>query len=337
MERPFVNYSSLRGVVIGILLLVLLSFIGTLGYVLIEGWSVFDAMYMTVVTISTVGFGETYELSRPGRIFTLIFILVSLGTSIYTFTRLGQLIFEGELVKYIGARKMKNQLEKLQNHFIICGYGKVGKTVAKELLLQKMPFVVIDHDQNVLESLNAEGVLHLSGDATDESILRRAGIEKASALLCVLPTDADNLYLVISARELRPGLNIISKALNEKAESRLRQAGATSVISPYRIAGYHMLHAAVSPNILKYLEIRVDKGHSIGMQEIQLSQNSPLVNRSIKELEIRKAFGISIIAIKRAKDELIVNPDAEEKLLPDDILVASGSNGSLTAFSQKCS
>lgn len=328
--------SPLKGVIIGLLLLLSISVVGTVGYMLIEGWSLLDSLYMSIITISTIGYGETRELSQGGRVFTLMFILLGLGTSVYTFTRLGQLIFEGELIKFIGERKMQAQLDRIKEHFIICGYGRVGQTVAKGLIEKSIPFVVIEQNKETLELLNDDGILHIFGDATEEETLEKAGISKATTLLSMLSTDADNLYLVISARELNPDLNIIAKAMDEKAERRLEQGGASHVISPYRIASYHMLHAATSPNVLKYLELGSHQGHTVSMQEIRLSDNSPLVNKTIIEANIRNDFDISIVAIKRGDDELIVNPKSGERMLGGDILVSSGTNEALDDFLKKC-
>jgi len=331
------NSSPLRGVIIGFFILLSLSCVGTLGYILIEGWSLSDAFYMTVITISTVGFGETHSLSDPGKMFTCVFILAGLGTSVYTFTRLGQLIFEGELLNMIGERKMKNKLESMKDHFIICGYGRIGATVGKGLAEKNETYVVIDSNKDIIEELKEEGLSCIHGDATDEEVLKRAGVGHAATLLSMLPTDADNLYLVISAREVNSELNIIAKSMDEKGERRLLQGGASHVISPYRIASYHMLHAAISPNILKYLELGSSHdGDNVSMLEVILSEKSKFIGQSLAGAKLRNLHNIVIVAIKRADNELIVNPSASETMQVNDILVTSGTDSALMAFAKSC-
>ena len=330
------NSSPVKGVILGFTTLFSITLIGTIGYMMIEGWSFLDSFYMTLITVSTIGYGETHKLTEAGRVFTSLFIMAGLGASLYTFSKMGQIIFEGELLKFIGERKMKNEVEKLNDHYIICGFGRIGETVAKGLTEKNKDFVVIDNLPEKVTEVKAKGYKFISGDATDEDTLKSAGIDRASTLLSMLPTDADNLYLVISARELRKDLKIIAKAMDSKAERRLIQGGATHVVSPYTIASYHMLHAAISPNILKYLELGTHKGDTVSLQEIRVKKNSQLAGTTIVDSNIRREFDVAIVAIKRYNDELIINPSASEVLQENDILVTSGTDKALANFARNC-
>jgi voltage-gated potassium channel len=227
--------------------------VGTVGYRLIEGWSVLDSLYMTVITISTVGFKEVNPLSDSGRLFTIFLVVAGIGTALYTITRIGQILLEGELVEFLGRRRMQKEIAKLREHMIVCGFGRVGLPVAEDLHGREIPFCIIENDPVLLDEIGHAGFVAVAGDATDADILKEAGIAHATTLFALLATDADNLYLTMAAKELNPNVKVIARALDEKAEVRLKRIGADKVVSPYKIAGTRMLQAALKPTVLEFL------------------------------------------------------------------------------------
>ena len=260
----------------GVLLLVFWLVLGTGGFVFIEGWSVVDAFYMSVITISTVGYGEVQELTPAGRLFAAFLIVSGLGTAVYTFTRLGQALLEGELLSVLGRRRMKSEVEKLDNHYIICGFGRIGRPVAEGLSQDGLPFCVVDDDPETETVLRARGYLYQMGDAIDESVLSSAGVTRAKALLALLPSDADNLFLTITAKELNPKLMVIARTSDEKVEPRLKRGGADKVISPYRIAGARVLQAAVKPAVLEFVELATHREYlPLSVEEITVNAALP--------------------------------------------------------------
>jgi voltage-gated potassium channel len=234
---------------LGLVLLGIWTLVGTIGLTLIEGWSLFDSFYMTFLTISTVGYGEVHPLTAPGRIFASFIIVLAIGTAIYTVTRLGQVILEGELQGVLGRKRMKKEVAKLKDHYIVCGLGRIGKPVADGLQAEGYPLCVVEADHELEGALQDSGHLYLIGDATDESVLQSAGLDRARAILALLASDAANLFLTITAKELSPSVIIIARASEDKVEPRLKRGGADKVISPYQSACARALHAAIRPAV----------------------------------------------------------------------------------------
>ena len=325
------------GIVLGIALLGFWLLFGTLGFVFIEGWSLVDSLYMTIITISTVGYGEVQPLSPYGRGFASILIVAGLGTAVYTFTRLGQLVLEGELYGVLGRRRMKSETAKLKNHYIICGFGRVGKPVAEGLKQDGHPLCVVDNNLDMEPELQAAGHLYLIGDATDEATIASAGLEHAKAVLALLPTDADNLFLTITAKELNPRVTVIARASEQKVEPRLKRGGADKVVSPYKTACARVIQAAVRPTVVEFMELATHREQlSLSMEEMVVSGRSALKDFSLAESQIRNRYGVVIIAIKRTSGEMVFNPEPSEKIASNDILVVIGKRPDLQRLEKQC-
>lgn len=326
-DSPFTHEpSSSTSVFLGLGLLTFWLVFGTVGYVVLEDVSLLDGLYMTVITVSTVGFREVTPLSVPGRIFTIFLIMAGLATVFYTLTRLGQSIFEGELLDIVGKRRMKNEIAQLENHFIVCGFGKVARPVAEGLAHEGLPFCVIEHDPSSEDTLSNAGFLHLIADATEEQTLTEAGVERARCVLALLPHDADNLYLTMGARELNPGIRVIARASDQTGEVRLKRAGADEVVSPTRIAGLRVLQAAVNPTLVEFMEIVTQReALHLSMADIPISAGSELTGQTIAECGVRGRFGVIIVAIKR-RGGMEFNPEPTHRITEDDTLVVLGED-----------
>ena len=306
--------------------------LGTLGFRWLEGWSFADAFYMTVITISTVGYGEVHPLSSPGRMFASFLIVGGLGTAVYTFTRLGQVILEGELFGGFGRRRMKKELAELDNHFIVCGFGRAAKPVAEAFAHKGLPFCVIEMDRAVEPTLQDLGYLYLIGDATADEALIDAGISRARAALTLLPSDADNLYVTVTAKALSPDVRVIARALDERGETKLRRAGANEVISPYNLAGHRIVQAATSPAVLEFMKHVADQHYmEMNLVEAHVSEKSALAGRTIQEAGLRSDFDVIVVAIRRGSQRMMFNPGPDETLEPGDVLVLMGHDEKLTA------
>lgn len=325
------------GVVLGMILLGFWTFAGTAGFAFIEGWPFLDAFYMTVITISTVGYGEIHPLSSHGRLFASFLIVAGLGTAIYTFTRLGQVLLEGELQGVLGRRRMKNEIAKLKDHYIVCGFGRIGKPVAEGLKEEGHPVCVLENNPALEPDLQAEQHLYLIGDATDESVLSSSGIERAKAVLALLPSDADNLFLTITAKEMNPKVTVIARASEEKVEPRLKRGGADKVISPYKMACARVLQAAIKPTVVEFMELVTHREYlPLSLEEIIVSDQSRLKDLSITQSQIRQRYGVVVVAIKRANGEMVFNPEASEKIASKGILVVIGKNHDLKKLEEDC-
>jgi voltage-gated potassium channel len=302
---------------------------GTVGYTLIEeGWSILDALYMTVITLSTVGYQEVKPLSYTGRIFTSILIIVGIGVVFYVINNGIRAVFEGEFQNLLGRRKLEKRLKALKDHFIVCGYGRMGKIICKELRVKKVPFAVIDREFQELSEI--EDTVFLYGDATNDELLKEAGIERAKGLISVLSTDAQNLYVVLSARELDPDLFIVARAGEEGSGQKLIRAGADRVVSPYHIGGLRIAHTVIKPAVVDFLEFATRSGNlELQMEEIKLEKGSPLIDKTIHEAGIGRDLGVIIVAIKRSDGDMKFNPLHYTKISAGDTLIAIGETEKL--------
>ena len=319
----------------GLIMLAFWTFAGSLGFFLLEGWSLIDSIYMTIITISTVGYGEIAPLSLSGKIFASILIVGGLGTAVYTFTRLGQAVMEGELLDILGKRRIVREVGKLNQHYIVCGFGRVGKMVSEGLQRDNLPLCVVDSNPSLEPLLQSKRLLYLFGDATDEAVLEAAGIERAAVLLALLPSDADNLFLTIAAKEMNPKLRVVARAEDERTERRLVRSGADNVVSPYRMAGQRVLQAAVSPTVVEFTDL-VTHHDFLSMGEILIGPQTPILGHSISESAIRGSYGLIIMAIKRKGEEMIFNPEPDERFLEGDILVVFGKESDIMRLKEFC-
>ena len=307
-------------------LYVLLLALGSGGYMVIEGWSWTDSVYMTVITISTVGFGEIRPLSPIGRVFTGGLIILGVSTTAYAFSTLADLIVAGDFRSLIWRKRMQNRIDKLNGHFIVCGYGRVGEHVVNELLANNVPLVVIEIVANLGPDLENLGVIPVEGNATDDTALIQAGIEKASGICCCLPNDSDNVYVALTARALSPNLTIISRANSHESERKLQIAGVDHVINPYVTSGRRMARQLIHPNILEFMDVVMHRGEvDILIEDIGVSERSTLRDQTIADTEVRKRLGANILAVRRPDGETFVNPGVEFALRAGDTLIALGT------------
>jgi len=298
---------------------------GTVGYMLVEGWGVWDAFYMTVITVATVGYREVHTLSFAGEVFTVVLIFGGVGTVFYTVTQLAAVMVEGGLLRGFEQRRMARMLDELTNHFILCGYGRIGSIIADELRQQGVPFVVIERSPDRVQSALARGWLAVEADASEEGVLTRLGIGRARGLIAAVGTDAENVYTVLTARELRRDLFIIARVESDGAEHRLRRAGANRVISPYQIGATHMVQTALRPAVVDFVQLATRSGHlDLSMEQVRVRDQSGLVGRSILDTGIRQKFGVIVVGIQRTDGTMEFNPAPESVILAGDELVVLG-------------
>lgn len=327
-----------RGVIIGVFLLFAVILAGVIGFSVIEKWHFLDAFYMTIISITTVGFSEVNPLSSAGRVLTTIIILAGLGTIFYTTTMLGRVILEGEFRGTLKRRSMNRQIHQLSGHSILCGFGRTGRVVAKELHADGRPFCVVEIDREMEKFLDEAGYVHIMGDATDEHVLKEAGIDRAKSVMALLSSDADNLYLTINAKELNPAAKVVARAFDDVAERRLKRAGADNVVATFKLSGLRVLQAAVRPTVNEFIELVSDRAQlSLIMEEVTISKDSSLVGNSLEDAQVRTNYGVIIIAIKKPDGEMVFNPQASVVLGEGDIVIAMGEEGALHRLGADCS
>lgn len=315
-----------------LLLLLLVIGMGTIGYMLIQGWSLVDAFYMTIITISTVGFREVGDLTTAGKLFTAFLIITSFGTFAYAITSITSYLVGGKYRKYIKDYRIMKELEKLNNHVIITGFGRVGMQVAKDLHSRKIKFVVIENNEETIkENENLQGYIFLKGDSTVDDNLIRAGIKNAKALVCCLPKDADNVYVVLSAAELNARLLIISRATNQSTKTKLKRAGAHNVILPDAVGGSHMASLVSNPDVMEFLDIiRVQGYNGANIESIAFNElPEEFKNKTIGQLEAKRLTGVTIIGFKTPEGEYIINPDYDLEVVPKSKLFVLGNQSQI--------
>jgi voltage-gated potassium channel len=311
---------------LGILVLIVVA--GIVGFMAIEQFTFFEAFYMTVITVATVGFQEVHPLSEAGRMFTVTLIITSFGTFAYAITSITRYIMDGEFREYFKTKRLTTELEKLENHVIICGYGRNGKQAARVLKSHNQRFVVVEQKGDATLSMS-EKYPHLviNGDATQDEVLIKAGIERARAVVTTLPADADNLFIVLSARTLNKKLNIISRASDDNSDKKLKIAGADHVIMPDMVGGAHMASLVMKPDVVEFIDYITGVGVDINLEEITFERlPGDLQNKTISELDIRSRSGANIIGFKTAQGEFVINPTPETKLIPNAKLFVLGTS-----------
>jgi voltage-gated potassium channel len=308
-----------------LLIPVLLIAVGTLGYHAIEGWTWFDSLYMTVITLTTVGFREVGELSRAGQVFTMLLALGGVFTLFYAAGAVIGSIVSGEIRTFFGSRRMERSLAELKDHLIVCGFGRMGRLVCQEFSAQGLQFVVVDHETELLEELRMPGGLALHGDATSDEVLERAGVKRARALVTVVASDADNLYITMSARLLSDRIFIVARAEDERSEQKLLRAGANRVVSPYVIGGARVAQAVLRPTVVDFLELATRTEHlELNIEETRVSETSPLAGATLKDSRVRQDLGLIVVAIKKQSGKMIFNPPPDSVMESGDILIMLG-------------
>lgn len=315
-----------RALILTVILILLVIFLGILGYMIIEGFSFMDALYMTVITISTVGFKEVHYMSDAGKLFTVVLIIVSLGLIGYSLSRITNYFIENKLRNLIVGATTKT-VKKMKNHTVICGYGRNGQQAAKELLAMHKQIIIIDQDQEIAQNNSNQKIKIIHGDATNDEILIKAGIKNANSLITTLPNDADNLFVVLTARSLNPDLIIISRTFSESSEKKLRIAGVNNVVMPEKVGGTHMAKLTASPDTVEFLEHLSVLGDSpTNIEEIICKHmKEEYKNKTIYEIGVRKKFGANIIGYKSAEGNYVINPHPDTKVEPNSKLFILGT------------
>ncbi len=323
------SYKYFRKLYISGALLLFVIFMGTSGYMMIDSrFDFLDALYMTVNTIGTVGFREVYPLTPGGQIFTIFLIITGFGTFAFAISSLTSYILNGEFREYYRTIRKLNSIQKLEGHVIICGYGRNGRQAAHILKKHNRRFVVIEQKKEIVDSItHKHSDLVLEGDSTQDEVLEKAGIQKAAALITTLPIDADNLFIVLTARSLNKNITIISRASDDNSDKKLKTAGANNVIMPDKIGGAHMASLVLKPDVIEFIDhITGQGGPDINLEEITFDNlPEPLRNKTIRDLEIRNKSGANIVGFKKGNGEYIINPDPDTQLIPDGKLFVLGT------------
>ncbi|WP_456341583.1 potassium channel family protein [Thermovibrio sp.] len=309
-------------------ILILLVLISTVGIKLIEGWSWLDSLWHTIITISTVGYGEVHPLTTPGKIFTMLIIVVAFAVFAYGASSVASMIFEGELQKIFTTKRMEKMVAKLKNHTIVCGLGRTGQAAVKELAKEKVPFVVIEKSEEKIEEAREKypNLIYIHGDATQDETLIKAGVKSAANLIVATADDADNLFITLSAKNLNPRLRIVTRANREENVIKLKRAGATEVILPNVIGGLRMASLAIRPSVVSFLDIVTHHGEiDLRLEEVEVPKGSPFHGKLLRELNIPKKTGVIVIGIRREDGSFILNPTSSTMVLEGDKLIIIGT------------
>jgi voltage-gated potassium channel len=335
MKDPWL-LGTLRRVLVLIFLLGLLASFGVSGYILIERYTFLEALYMTVITLATVGFTEVRPLDQAGRIFTIILILMGVGFLTYSLIYFSQLLFDPNLIELFRRRRLKKQLDQFKDHYIICGYGQMGQIIVQELINHNIPVVVIDSDGTLIIRFREKGILHLIADATEEENLLAAGIQRAKGLVAVVNKDTDNVFIVLTARDLNKNLLIFARAGSPGTQKRLYTAGATRVVSPFATGAQHIAQNILRPTVTDFLNLALStEGLELSMEEIVISPDAELVGKELMYSGIRSQYNLIVVAIKRRDGTMIYNPSSQELVEAGDILIAIGPQENLLSFDRE--
>jgi voltage-gated potassium channel len=307
--------------------------IGTVGFTVIEGYSPFDAFYMTLTTMTTVGYGEIHPLSPAGRLFNSFLIIFGVSTIFIAIGAMTQTIIEMELGDAIGKRRTKRMIEKLKDHFIICGYGRVGRGAAVELAHAGVPFVIVDISPERVERAMLAGMLAVVADSTRDETLRDVGIDHARGLVAALATDADNLFVLLSAKGINPDIYVATRAAEEGAEAKMRRAGADAVFAPYTMTGHRLAQALLRPHVVQFLDFTTkDVGQDISIEQVRVTPDSEIAGKTIKEMQLRQEVGVIVLAIRSADGGMLFNPPPDSPVRGADHLIVMGRPENLRAL-----
>ena len=335
--RPALRERKMRKIIIIGIIFVALLLIGTFGYMLLENTGFWMGLYLTIITVFTVGYGDIVPVHDSGRIFTVFLVITSVSFVFYVFSKITETMIEGELRGLYKRRKMHRQISRLKEHYIICGFGRIGKEICKILQEYKRPFVVIEKDAEEIRNLEELQYLRLQGDASDDDVLLQAGIEQARGLVSVVASDADNLYITLTARGLSPHLFIMARSSGTPgAQIKLKRAGATRVISPYSIGARRMAHLIVRPTVTDFIDLTMRAGElDLIMEELLVSPDSRLNGKNLINSEIRKKYDVIVVAIKRQDGSMLFNPKPDTVILAGDILIVLGASEQIAGLGRE--
>ena len=315
-----------KKIYIALILAIILISIGVLGYINISNYTFVEALYMTVITISTVGFGEVHPSTETEKLFTIFLIFTSIGIFAYIVSVLTEFIANGELIKELKLNRMHKKIQKLQGHSIVCGYGRNGRQAVIKLKSHNKQCVVIEDSKKLIKEIEKDGHFVVIGDATNDVILQRAGIKEADNLITTLPSDADNLFVILSARQFNKTATLISRASQDNSERKLKIAGADNVIMPDKLGGDHMAALVVSPDIIEFVDkLSLDGDCETNLEEILVNElPNKFINKTLRDLDLRQQTGCSVIGIKTATNDYVINPESNIVLVPDSKLIVLG-------------
>lgn len=313
-----------------IFLIVTLFAFGTVGYMIIEGWSLIDALYMVVITMTTVGFGEVNPLSSNGRLFTIGLMLFGIGVLAYGISTFVEYIVTADLAGTLRRRRVSREIDKLENHIVVCGYGRVGRSAVSSLNESGRPMVIVELDEKLIQAAQEENILVVEGDATRDEVLLRAGIERAWGLIVCTGQDSLNLFIVLSSRALNKDLYIVARTIEAENEGKMRRAGADRVVSPYQIGGKHMANIIVRPHVTDFFDVvTLGGGIELWIEELQIMPGSPLVGQTVGEADVRKQTGVTLVALIPHSGEDALIPHAQTRLDARDELIVLGTREQL--------
>jgi len=308
---------------------------GTLGFIFIDGYPPFDAFYMTLITVSTVGYAEVHPLSHAGRVFNSFLIFFGVTIMLLAVGSMTQAIIELELNQYFGKRRNKKMIDKLNDHYIVCGFGRVGRGAASELQRAGVPFLVVDKNEDRVEWAMKAGMLAALADATNDETLRDAGVLRAKGLIATLSSDADNLFVILSAKALKPSLLVSARIATEETERKMRLAGADYVFAPYDMTGYRMAQVMLKPHVFQFIDFTTKSiGLDVGIEQVRVPSSSEFVSKSLEEMQIRKELGVIVLAIRKSDGRMLFNPPAEAEIHGGDFLIVMGESANLQRLEQ---
>ena len=327
----------MRNLILIVLFLAAILLTGTVGYVVLEDMGLWDSMYLTAMTITTVGYGDIVPLHPQGKVFTIFLVFTGVGLVLYGFSKFAETMVEGGLRNILERRKMKKKVAHLRDHYIVCGYGRIGKVICQILKESNRPFVVIETDEEEMKNIESEGYYALDGEASDDDILLAAGIMNARGLIAVVSTDADNVFISLTARGLNPRLFILARSSGTPgADTKLMRAGASKVISPYYIGARRMAQLIVRPTVIDFIDLTMHAGElGLRMEELLVTEKASFANKNLIESGIRKNFEIIIVAIKRPGEDMIFNPKPDTVILAGDILIALGDHSQISLLEKE--
>ncbi len=307
--------------------------IGTVGFTWIAGYPPFDAFYMTLTTMATVGYAEIHPLNPAGRVFNSFLIVFGVTTLFIAIGAVTQTIIELELGDITGRRRSKRMIDKLKDHYIVCGYGRVGRGAAVELQHAGVPFAVVDSNAERAERAMADGMLAMAGDSTQDDTLRQLGVERARGLVAALATDADNLFVLLSAKGLNPKIYVAARAAEESAEEKMRRAGADAVFAPYSITGHRLAQSLLRPHVVQFLDLTTkDIGMDVSIEQMRVSETSKVVSKTIKDMQLGRELGVTVMAIRTNDGRMLFNPPADTAVHGGDFLIVMGQMQNLRAL-----